>query len=246
MKAIAINGSPMMDQGNTAVVLNPFLEGMREAGAEVELFYSKKLNINPCLGCKNCLFSTPGKCIQKDDMEMVLPKLAEADVRVFATPVYMDGMTGRLKNLIDRMGLPMMEAAYELRDDHLRHPMREGVKRGKVVLVSNCGLWEMDNFDPLVAHIKAICKQVDWEFAGALLRPYGYILGKLVQVGRIGDSPVDDILEAAKEAGRQLVVDGKMSSETLKVVSRQVLSREEFMDQINRATQLRIDAAKAK
>ena len=37
MKVIAFNSSPRMDKGNTALILNPFLEGMREAGAEVEL-----------------------------------------------------------------------------------------------------------------------------------------------------------------------------------------------------------------
>jgi multimeric flavodoxin WrbA len=37
-----------MDKGNTALILGPFLEGMRAAGAEVELFYTRKLKINPC------------------------------------------------------------------------------------------------------------------------------------------------------------------------------------------------------
>jgi hypothetical protein len=34
VKVIAINSSPNMGKGNTALVLDPFLEGMREAGAE--------------------------------------------------------------------------------------------------------------------------------------------------------------------------------------------------------------------
>ncbi len=49
MKVLAINSSPKMDKGNTAMILNPFLEEMREAGAEVELFYTRKLNIKPVL-----------------------------------------------------------------------------------------------------------------------------------------------------------------------------------------------------
>ncbi len=49
MKVIAINGSPKVDDGNTARILNPFLEGMEEAGAEVELFHTRKLKIKPCL-----------------------------------------------------------------------------------------------------------------------------------------------------------------------------------------------------
>ena len=44
MKTIAINASPMMDKGNTVAILTPFLDGMREAGTEVEVYYAKKLN----------------------------------------------------------------------------------------------------------------------------------------------------------------------------------------------------------
>jgi len=50
MKVLAINGSPMMGKGNTALILAPFLQGMEEAGAEIDLFYTKKLKINPCQG----------------------------------------------------------------------------------------------------------------------------------------------------------------------------------------------------
>ena len=50
MKVVAINSSPNMDKGNTALILDPFLEGMREVGADVELFYTRKMKINPCQG----------------------------------------------------------------------------------------------------------------------------------------------------------------------------------------------------
>ena len=239
MKAIAINGSPKMDGGNTALVLNPFLEGMKEAGAEVEVLHTKRLNINPCQGDYICWLKTPGKCIQEDDMEMVLPKLAGADVWVFATPVYVDGMSGPMKNFIDRM-FPLVEPFYVLRDNHCRHPRREGTKTGQVVLVSNCGLWEMDNFDPLLAHMKAMCKNFDREFAGALLRPHGTSIRRLIQ----GSFPINDIFNAAKDAGRQLVADGRMSPETLKTVSRELLPLETQMQGSNQFFQKMLDSIK--
>jgi len=43
---IAINGSPNRDRGNTAQILNPFLEGTREAGADVNLYYTGDLTLN--------------------------------------------------------------------------------------------------------------------------------------------------------------------------------------------------------
>jgi len=47
MNVLAINGSPHMDDGNTAMILNPFSEGMKEAGAVlVNYLYLIKIIIN--------------------------------------------------------------------------------------------------------------------------------------------------------------------------------------------------------
>lgn len=240
MDILAINSSPKMSEGNTAMILDPFLEGMREAGARVELFYARRLKINPCQGDFHCWLKTPGKCIQRDDMEMLLPKLTAADVWVFATPVYFDGISGAMKNLIDRL-LPLVEPFFELRDGHCRHPLRAGTKSGKIVLVSNCGFWEMDNFDPLLVHIRAICRNIDREFAGALLRPHGTGMRSMLE----GGLPIDDIFAAAKEAGRQLVKKDKMSPDTLKTVSRNLLSLEQHKQGANHYFQKMLDRAKS-
>lgn len=239
MKVVAINSSPNMGKGNTALVLEPFLEGMREMGAEVELFYTKKLKINPCQGEFNCWLKTPGECFQKDDMHMLLPQIAEADVLVLATPVYVDGITGPMKNLLDRI-IPLAQPFFELRDGHCRHPGRDGNKDSQLVLVSNCGFWEMDNFNPLLVHMKAVSKNMGGEFAGALLRPHGPALKEMMEMG----GPVDDIFEAAKEAGRELVEDGKMSAKTLKVVSRELLPLEMYVEIVNQRFQEELDVPK--
>ena len=237
MKVLAFNGSPRMGKGNTPLILTPFLDGMKEGGAEVELFYTKKLNINPCQGCFTCWLKTPGVCFQKDDMQMLHPKLRQADIWVLATPLYVDGMTGPMKNLLDRL-IPLVQPFIELRDGHCRHPWRGERESGKVALVSNAGFWEMDNFEPLLVHMKAMCKNMGTEFAGALLRPHGEILKPLMEMGR---SP-DDVFEAAREAGRQLVEEGKMSPETLSIVSRELAPRESYVRGANRVFQQALDA----
>ena len=232
MKVVAVNSSPNMDKGNTALILGPFLEGMREAGAEVELFYTRKLKINPCNGEFNCWIKTPGKCYQDDDMSIVFPRLVEAEIWVFATPLYVDGVSGPMKNLLDRL-LPILHPFFELRDNHCRHPRREEARVSRIALVSNCGFWELDNFDAMIMHMKAASKNLGVEFAGALLRPQGPALRRVMALGM----PVDDIFAAIKEAGRQLVVDGKMSPETLKIASREILPREEYIQIANQGVQ---------
>ncbi len=228
MNVLAFNSSPHKDKGNTALILNSFLDGMRDAGASVELYYNSDLKINPCQGDFSCWTKTPGKCAQNVDMKWLDPKISQADVIVFASPVFCDGVTGPMKILMDRT-VPEVLPFFEIRDGHTRHPLRENVKRGKIVLVSNCGLWEKDNFDPMVAHIKAYCRNANAEFAGALLRPHGGALRSMLEMSM----PVNDVLEAAKEAGRQLVNEGKMSAETLSTVSRELVPRDMYVQFAN-------------
>lgn len=219
MKVIAINSSPNMDKGYTNFILAPFLDGIREANGNVETFYTNNLTINPCLADLHCWNEVPGECIQKDDMTMLLPKLEEADIWVFATPVYFSGVTGPMKNLMDRM-LPIGLPVTELRNGHSSHPSRKPVKGSKVVLVSACGLFEKDNFDPVITHMKAFCWNVSREFAGALIRPHGWIMEK--------EMP-EDITEASKNAGRQLIEEGKISSKNLDTISRDLVSLEKYI-----------------
>jgi multimeric flavodoxin WrbA len=228
MKVLAVNCSPKTDKGNTAVILEPFLDGMREAGAEVETVYTKKLEIKPCQGEFNCWLKTPGICFQDDDMQALHSKLSAAQIWVFATPVYVDGVTGPMKNLLDRL-IPHVVPFVELRDGHCRHPRRDGQNVEKLVLVSNCGFWEMDNFDPLLVHMEAACRNLGAEFAGALLRPHGPALPTMLKAG----APVGDILDAAREAGHQLVEDGRMKEETLRTVSRELMPLQAYVEILN-------------
>jgi len=236
MKVLAFNASPLMQSGNTALLLDPFLDGMKEEDCEVELVYSCKLHVKPCLGDRACWTKTPGKCVQNDDANALLPKIQGADVIVFATPVYVDGMPGNLKNLLDRL-IPRLEPYFVIRGEHCRHPPRQPHKHSKVVLISNCGFWEMNNFDPLVMHVQAICCNMCWEFAGALLRPHGEALGYMVRKGL----PVQDVLTAAKNAGRELARTGKISEGNLKIVGRELVSLKTYVEMTNKGFKHALD-----
>lgn len=85
-----------MERGNTALILNPFLDGMCEAGADVDLFCVKELEIHRCQGEQNYWFNAPGTCFQKDDMQTLLPALRDADVWVWGTPLYCEGLLIRV------------------------------------------------------------------------------------------------------------------------------------------------------
>ncbi|MFH1200823.1 MAG: flavodoxin family protein [bacterium] len=228
-RVLIINGSPNGESGNTGLLINAFAQGLEEAGASVEKLSVRDLKINPCLGCFGCWDKTPGFCVQKkDDMATVIQKMEEADILVLGSPVHLDGITGPLMTLLGRT--LVRTKPYQLLNDegHLYHPKRvpnSGPK--KMVFIGNCGFWEGSNFGPVLAHMKAVAGHLYTEFSGALLRPHGPALG--VFMNKIPSGPLNqravDVLDSAKQAGRELIETGKMSEKSLEGVSRELVSR---------------------
>ena len=101
MKITILNGSPRKQ--NTAATVDAFAEGAREAGHEVEIIHVGKLKIAGCLGCEYCHTRGEGKCIQKDDLEKLMPAYLESDMIVYASPVYYFGMTAQLAAAMQRV-----------------------------------------------------------------------------------------------------------------------------------------------
>ncbi len=99
MKKILILDGSTRKQGNTSIMIQHFIEG---AGADqVEHVLAKDLNIKYCNGCLRC--NLIKKCsIRDDDWESLSQKINEADILVFASPIYFHYVTAPLKNIIDR------------------------------------------------------------------------------------------------------------------------------------------------
>ena len=97
MKILVLNGSPR--KGNTATAITAFKEGA-EKNHEVEVVETYKLKVSPCMGCDAC--QCYKGCVAKDDSNMIVDKMAAADMIVFASPVYWWGITAQLKLVIDK------------------------------------------------------------------------------------------------------------------------------------------------
>jgi len=99
MNIIAICGSPR--NGNTEFVLKRILTKASEFGASTELILLREKRIEFCDGCLNC--DSSGKCKIRDDMQIIYPKLENADLIIFGSPNYFHNVSGMMKNFIDRL-----------------------------------------------------------------------------------------------------------------------------------------------
>lgn len=101
---LIINGSPK-ENGNTAKLVEWFVEGARPNCGKVEIIRaaSLKFKSNGCISCRKCQKIKEYECVINDDVKKVLKKIAKADAIVFATPLYFYGPSAQLKLIIDRM-----------------------------------------------------------------------------------------------------------------------------------------------
>ncbi|MCK4584661.1 flavodoxin family protein [candidate division WOR-3 bacterium] len=230
MKVVAINGSPRMDKGNTAMIVAPFIQGMTDAGSDVELFYTRRLKVKPCT-CNEmfCWYSEPGECCIKDDMQLLYPKLREADILVLATPVYIP-LPGDMQIIINRL-CPLIEPFLETRKGRTRARFHDNVKIRKIVLVSTGGWWEKGNFGTVVRIVEELAEDASVEFAGAVLRPHAFLMKKEEELTKDGKA----VVSAVRRAGYELIKEGGMNRETLETVSHPLISEEELRHRYNKA-----------
>jgi len=236
MKIFIVNGSPRGTKGYTNKLIELFAEGARKAGADVTIEQLAHKNIHHCTGELACWTKTPGECIHKDDMRDMLQKMISSDGIVFASPVYVDGMTGLLKNFLDRC-VPTVQPFFELRDGHIRHPSRHG-RAQRVALISGCGFSEMDNFDPLVNHIKAVCKNMNAAYSGAVLYP---AMPAMDAMRFIHPLKFRKIKAAICSAGEQFVKASSIDEGTAKVISQPLISTDKYVEVANKQFQKKLD-----
>lgn len=102
MNFCILMGSPRLN-GNTAELLKPFMEELKNADADVTYITLADKKVNPCKGCYACQ-NVHGEygCVQKDDMYEIVDNIIKADCIVFATPIYSWYCTAEMKAVLDR------------------------------------------------------------------------------------------------------------------------------------------------
>ena len=101
-KIIVLNGAARKN-GNTAKLIDAFADGAKAAGNLVNIFYLDGMEIHSCKGCLNAGRDSKSPCSQKDDMDKIYAEFEDADVIVFASPLYFWTITGTLKTAADRL-----------------------------------------------------------------------------------------------------------------------------------------------
>lgn len=137
-------------QGNTEIMIEAFKDAAKKH--EVKVVDIARMDIHGCLGCKYC-YAHQGECVQKDDMGKVFEELKDADMVVFASPIYWFDITAQLKATIDR----------------LYAGGSTGFHFHKTALLLDAGADHV--FDAAIAQYKAMTGYLKWEDMGIITVP---------------------------------------------------------------------------
>ncbi len=176
-KVLGILGSPR-PFGGSAQLLFCALEAAQREGAETEVRSVYEGEIKPCQGCiqdedPNCRFP----CIFDDYGKELLIKVREADVIIFATPVYWYAPSGLLKNLIDRLTCLENMVAYG------EPSYMEGKVIGVITVGADAGLTLAGGY--LLTALNAM---------GAIVPPWAHAYSRLADKALTDDRAVMDAI----------------------------------------------------
>jgi putative NADPH-quinone reductase len=228
MKILAINASHRGDNGHTRVLLGLLGEGINQTGAEYEIVTLARHKINRCLACGKC--HQPEQHLQcvyreKDDVADIFEKISRADQVIYATPVYLFGMSGLLKTFLDRMYAT--SDVYQMkvtRGGLFFHHIDEAICSKPFVSLICC-----DNLDPETPknardYFRTFARFMDAPQVGELVRNGGRLFGYGRDPQAAERFPkIDTVYAAYRQAGYELAQKGQISPATQRRANQEVI-----------------------
>ena len=223
MKILAINGSNRGETGFTNKCIEKIFEGAAGSGATCEIVSLSEKKINDCIVCNKCLEPDHYlKCIyhDKDDMSAIAEKMKEADLIIFATPVYIFNMSGLLKKFMDRYYSYGNSQIPTVTNTGLffHHILHEYFSKPIVLFV--CGNnFEYAAYKNIVEYFKTYSRFLESPLVGTLVRRSV----KLMENSDPGNPKINGIYSALVDSGKELALYKKIKLSTGKRVAQSIL-----------------------
>ena len=124
MDVLVFLGSPRK-KGNSEVLTEAFLEGIRQEGGVPDIIRLCDLKISPCISCGGC--DKTGKCVVEDDMIPLYKKIIATDKAIISSPIYFYGVSAQAKAFIDRtQALWNRKRLLQKKGEWVENPERKG------------------------------------------------------------------------------------------------------------------------
>lgn len=228
MKIVAINGSHRGRAGKTAWLLDLVLDGVCKAGAEGEVIDLSRMKINRCLGCFHCQSEKfRHQCVfdGKDDVRSIFDTIRQADIVIYATPVYVFGMSSLLKSLLERvMATSDCDALCASNGGLLFHAVDHTLSSRPFVALICCDNMEDATPRNTIDYFKTYARFMDAPQTRLLVRNGAKFLNdeKALQNAAFAQK-LSAIQAAFIQAGFELGSEGKISRSTMRAANQELI-----------------------
>ena len=182
-QVLALIGSPRK-QGNTDIMADEVLEGAKTAGATTSKIYLDDYRVRPIAEVADNTRQRDDPR-RDDDFPILLERFLSADVIVWSTPVYWQGLSAQMKCFLDRMS------------SYFNHPEYVERFRGKGhIVLCAFGRPEQQHGDWITKPMKLTVETLHGIYLGD-------VCASVYQKGKVRQMP--EVLEACRKSGTNAV-----------------------------------------
>jgi len=228
MKILAINGSHRGTKGYNHFLINKLFQGAASAGADCELITLSQLKINRCLSCGQCQTGEHHlQCVydDRDDTQTIFHKMAEANIIIYATPVYVFGMSRLLKTFLDRMHATGDVFDLKLsKSGLLFHHIDHAICSKPFAVLVCCDNVEAETPRNVLDYFQTFSRFMDAPQVGTLVRNAGRLSGHGSDPEREKRFPkIPEVYAAYQRAGCELATEGRIRAATQRQASQEIV-----------------------
>ena len=228
MRILAINASHRGNQGHTSFLIDKLFQGAREARAECEVVTLARVKINRCLACDQCeTVEHHLHCVydDKDDVRAIFHKMAQADLIIYATPIYIFGMSGLLKTFLERLHATADSLQMQLSNSGLVfHHIDHAICSKPFVTLVCCDNVETETPKNVLAYFRTFSRFMDAPQVGELVRNGGRLSGYGHNPEREKMFPkMRGVYAAYEQAGQELATESRIRRATQRCANQEIV-----------------------
>ena len=120
---VILNGHPTGTDKTYRQYIGNLAAALGERGLAVTYVDLCEKDIHYCTGCWTCWWTTPGKCVFNDDMDVIYRQIIAADQVIYISPMIAGYVSALTKKVMDRM-VPLVHPYIEVVGGECHHRKR--------------------------------------------------------------------------------------------------------------------------
>jgi multimeric flavodoxin WrbA len=152
-----------------------------------------------------------------------------SEIVVFATPLYIDNVSGPMKIFMDRL-IQLVEPHFEKAPDGEYRHRKRFPKYPKFAVIANGHLPEQSIFDVLRLLFRRLARNMHTELVAEVYRPTG---GLLRSEDVMLKAVIKEYKQLLRKAGSELAEKGKINEQTAELLEKQMMDPDQYAEYAN-------------